>query len=324
MGVAVGHRETPDTDGPMAAEATTLKLDATLDRLASIREAGLWPYGLRDLWADALGVITLLNLHADSGEEGYLREAAWVALEVDRVLGRRRGIRIAQGPDGEGQSFRALAIWIWALHRLGEILPEFQARALALVREIHAPFVRPRTGIASRMTEDLISPYPGSGPGKLEAFLGLAIYREVEPDALAPEIEELQGMVQEAARSLAPDNGMDMGLLLWISHFSPGDPLSIMLRERALAALDERWVDPPGYFRRSLSAPWHRPAHSDPLAITNFSAAVGLQAQRVWTRRIHRIHAYFRSGCGWEGAPRDALASLFHCTALYPGLLLKD
>ena len=297
---------------------------AVLSRLERMREDGLWPQGKRDLWADALGVVLLLSLYQELGREEYLKEAEWVAVEVDRVLGRRRGIRIAEGSDAGGQSFRSLALWLFALHRLGRFRPPFRTRALALVREIHAPFVRPGEGIISRMDEDLVNPYPDSEAGKLEVFLGLSVYRILGSMALLPEIEELEGMVQRTCQTLAPDNGTDLGLLLWLAHFFPGEPLSILLRERALTALDARWISPPGYFRRSLSDPWNGPIRTDWLAVTNFSAAIGLQAQGVWSHRVNAIQRYFQESYSWEKAPSDALASILHLASLHPGLLLRD
>jgi len=305
-------------------EAPTQSLEHVLARLGQVRESGLWPHGPRDLWVDALGVICLLTLHRESEDPRLLHEAEWVAQEVDRVLGRRRGIRISEHPEAGGQAFRSLALWAFALHRLGQVIPPYKARALALVREIHAPFVRPGAGIISRMEEDLSKPFPGSGAGKLEVFLGLSVYRQVGAEALRPEIDELQGMVQRTCQSLAPDNGVDLGLLLWVAHFSKDEPLSLLLRERALAALDSRWVDPPGYFRRGLSEPWHVPVRPNQLAITNFSASIGLQAQGVWTHRVQRLHQYFHDHPPWEADHRDPLAAILNCVSLHPGLLLRD
>lgn len=314
-------------EGPIVSEAVNIyspDCTASLDRLERTRNAGLWPHGQRDLWADAMGVVFLLSLYQDLGDERLLQEAEWVALEVDQVLGRRRGIRIADRPDASGQSFRAMALWIFALHRLGRFIPPFQARAQALVREIHAPFVRPGEGIISRMDESLAHPFPGAGAGKLEVFLGLSIYRLVGPEALRPEIEELESMVKSTCQALAPDNGADLGLLLWLAHFFPREPLSLLLRERALSALDARWIAPPGYFRRSLSEPWNNPSRSNWLAVTNLSAAIGLQAQGVWTHRVQLIHRYFQNGYDWEKDPADPLAPVLWLVSLHPGLLLRD
>jgi hypothetical protein len=306
------------------AKPTEEGLELVLDRLGRVRDYGIWPHGPRDLWTDALGVICLASVHRVLGEKRILAEAEWVALEVDRVLGRRKGIRTAERVDGRGQTFRSLALWVFALHRLGEFLPPYRQRALDLVREIHAPFVRPGLGIIGRMEEDLSGPYGDSGPGLLEVFLGLAVYRQVGAEALTPEIEELEAMVQSTYRSLAPDSSVDLGLILWITHFFPDEAWALDLRERALAGLDGRWVDPPGYFRRNLPEPWDGPVRSNRLAISNLSTSIGLQAQGVWKDRVGRLHRYFLQDYNWEVDMDDALAPLLTCISLWPALFLSD
>jgi len=322
--VVVGTAHEEGGRVPGIVTPTTQNLDTVLDRLCRIRSDGLWPNGLRDLWADALGVICLLTLYRNTGEEQHLTQAEWVASEVDRILGRRRGIRMAERPDAPGQTFRSQALWIYALHRLGQIRPQYKARAVSLVREIHAPFVRPRAGIFSRMEENLVGPFPGSDSGRLEVFLGLAVYRQLGPSALAPEIEEMEDLVRKTFPSLAPDHGVDLGLLLWILHLLPNEPWSLLLRERVISALEERWVDPPGYFRRHLSEPWNGPVRSNRLAITNLSAAIGLQAQGLWAHRVQRLHQYFTTHYPWESDPEDPLGPILLCLSLNPGLLLLD
>ena len=153
--------------------------------------------------------------------------------------------------------------------------------------------------------------------------MALAVYRQVGEEALAAEIEELEGLVRKSYELLAPDSGVDLGLLLWITHFFPTESWSLALRERALAALDARWVDPPGYFRRNLPEPWSGPVRANALAITNFTAAIGLQAQKVWGHRVLRIHRYFQSEYPWQERKEDALARILNCLSLHPGLLLR-
>ena len=80
--------------------------------------------GQRYLWTDAFGVVLLISLHAESGERRYLDQAEWVVAEVDRVLGRPRGIRIGEAPDRDGQYFHYLAMWFYALSILGRHLPD--------------------------------------------------------------------------------------------------------------------------------------------------------------------------------------------------------
>lgn len=108
-----------------------------------MRQEEIWPNGLRCLWTDAFGVVLLVSLYHERGDEAFLEEAEWVVAEVYRVLGRDRGIRIGQEPDRDGQYYHYLAMWLYALSRLGAIEAEYRERGVELVREIHRPFVQP-------------------------------------------------------------------------------------------------------------------------------------------------------------------------------------
>ncbi len=65
-----------------------------LRKLRWMRGERIWPNGLRYLWTDAFGVVLLVSLYRELGQKEYLDEAEWVVAEVNRVLGRPRGIRI--------------------------------------------------------------------------------------------------------------------------------------------------------------------------------------------------------------------------------------
>jgi hypothetical protein len=89
--------------------------DYILAKLNWMRQRRIWPNGLRYLWTDAFGIILLLSLAETLEQPKFIDDARWVAAEVDRVLGRRRGIRIGEEPDRDGQYFHYLAMWIYAL-----------------------------------------------------------------------------------------------------------------------------------------------------------------------------------------------------------------
>ena len=55
----------------------------------------------------------------------------------DRVLGRRVGIRIGEASDRDGQYFHYLAMWLFALGRIGAVRGGYRERAVALARAIH-------------------------------------------------------------------------------------------------------------------------------------------------------------------------------------------
>jgi hypothetical protein len=108
-----------------------------LDKLAWMRAERIWPNGLRYLWTDAFGVVLLVSLYAESRERSYLDQAEWIVAEVDRVLGRPRGIRIGEAPDRDGQYFHYLAMWLYALAVLGRHIPDYTRKGVELVRQIH-------------------------------------------------------------------------------------------------------------------------------------------------------------------------------------------
>ena len=136
-------------------------IDYVLRKLDWMRVETIWPNGLRYLWTDAFGLVLLVSLHEELGEARFLAEAEWLVAEVDRVLGRTRGIRIGEEPDRDGQYFHYLAMWLYALAVLGRHKPGYRDRGISLARDIHAAFVVPGRGVWWKMMEDLSGPYPG-------------------------------------------------------------------------------------------------------------------------------------------------------------------
>ncbi len=156
-------------------------LNVVLDRLAWMRQQAIWPNGLRYLWTDAFGLVLLVSLYHELEDERYLAEAEGLVAEVERVLGRPRGLRIGEAPDRDGQYYHYLAMWLFALERLGQVRPTYRERAIDLVRQIHPAFVQPGIGVVWKMREDLSGPYPGYGFGALDPFHGYVVYRTPGP-----------------------------------------------------------------------------------------------------------------------------------------------
>ena len=67
-----------------------------------------------------------------SARRTTLDEAEWLVSEVERVLGRSRGIRIGEAPDRDGQYFHYLGMWLFALARLGALEADYRRRGIAL------------------------------------------------------------------------------------------------------------------------------------------------------------------------------------------------
>ncbi|MGH6830226.1 MAG: hypothetical protein ACREDG_03630, partial [Methylocella sp.] len=90
-------------------------IDYVLAKLAFMRSERIWPNGLRYLWTDSFGLVLFVSLYEELKEQRFLDEAVRLAAEVERVLGRKRGIRIGEEPDRDGQYFHYLAMWLYAL-----------------------------------------------------------------------------------------------------------------------------------------------------------------------------------------------------------------
>lgn len=287
-----------------------------LEKLAWMRERRIWPNGLRYLWTDAFGVVLLLSLRDALGDDRYLDQAEWVIQEVDRVLGRRLGIRIGEEPDRDGQYFHYLAMWIYALTRMGRVEPRHRDRAVELVRQVHPRFVVPGVGVVWKMLEDLSGPYPGYGLGALDPFHGYVVYRLLDPDELGKEIAEMEELVERAYPSLHVDQDLGLGMLLWMSHFFPEETWARTLRARALAALERLWIDPPGYFCRGPGMP------QVTFAFTNYGISIGLQAVGAQLDRVAKLERFFAGYRSGDEYDTNAITHVMACTSLFPRELL--
>lgn len=288
------------------------------EKLRWMRQERIWPDGPRYLWTDAFGVLLLVSLARELGEERYLREAEQVVSEVERVLGRPRGLRIGEAPERDGQYFHYIVMWLFALKRLGEFEPKYRQRALKLVKDIHPAFVDPVEGVHWKMTEDLRAPYPGTGHGVLDPFHGYVVYRQLDPEGreLAEELADMRDLVGQMNRGLRITQDLGLGMMLWMTHFHPDEPWVLTQRRASLEELDALWEDPPGYFCR---APGLRRVK---YAFTNYGVSLGLQSVGAWPERVMRLHAFFDSYRSGDEYERDAITHVMACTAHFPGLLL--
>nr|WP_166180467.1 hypothetical protein [Altererythrobacter segetis] len=294
------------------------EIDYVRDKLAFMEAEAIWPNGLRYLWTDAFGVVLYLSLYRELGERTWLDKAEQLVANVERVLGRERGLRIGEAPDRDGQYFHYLAMWMFALARLGDELPEYRQRGIALVREVHSAFVIPGRGVAWKMREDLSGPYPGYGLGAMDAFDGYVSYKLLDARALAPEIAEMRQLIDGQYRSLEIDQDLGLGMMLWLAHFFPDEPWARVQTQRSLAALEELWTDPPGYFARASYARGVR------IAFANYGVSVGLQAARAMPERICRLNAYFDKYRSGDEYDREAITHVMACSSHFPGRLLNS
>jgi hypothetical protein len=288
-------------------------IDFVLAKLRWMREQRLWPNGRRYLWTDAFGVVLLVSMYKHLHDEGYLDGAEWLVSEVTRVLGRRRGIRIGEASDRDGQYFHYLAMWMFALARLGDLKPEYRHQGVKLAHDIHRAFVIPNTGVIWKMKEDLSGPYPGFGLGALDAFDGYVSYRLLDEHALAPEIAEMQALVDRDYEGLSIDQDLGLGMMLWLVHFLPDESWAKIQSPHALAMLDRMWVDPPGYFCRTPALRHVK------FAFTNYGVSLGLQAVQRKLDRVIKVNSFFDTYRSNDEYDRDAITHVMACTSHFPG-----
>jgi hypothetical protein len=289
-----------------------------LAKLDWMRAEKIWPNGPRYLWTDAFGVVLLVSLYRELGEERWLNQAEELVADVEAVLGRPRGLRIGQAPDRDGQYFHYLAMWLFALARLGDLKPAYRTRGIALARDIHPAFVLPGQGVIWKMQEDLSAPYPGYGFGALDAFDGYVSYHVLDEDALAPQIAEMRALIERDWRKLTIEQDLGLGMMLWLAHFFPQEPWARAQTTRALEMLEEMWVDPPGYFCR---APGLRQTK---FAFTNYGVALGLQASCAWPNRVDRLNGFFEGWRSGDEYDREAITWVMACTSHMPGAFIES
>jgi len=300
-------------------EAPMLKeIDTVLERLHWMRKERIWPNGLRYLWTDAFGVVLLVSLYRELDDEQYVQEAEWVVAEVERVLGRPRGIRIGEEPDRDGQYFHYLAMWMYALLRLGTIKEEYHRKAVELVRQIHPAFVLPGVGVIWKMLEDLSGPYPGYGLGGLDHFHGYVVYSEIDPRELAREISDMKSLVERSNRDLAITQDLGLGMMLWFTHLRADEPWAGLQQKRCLDTLDQMWVHEPGYFCREPSLRHIK------FAFTNYGVSMGLQAVDAWPERIDKLNTFFDGYRSGDEYDRNAITHVMACTSHFPGEFIKE
>jgi hypothetical protein len=288
-----------------------------LKKLDWMRAERIWPNGLRYLWTDAFGVVLLVSLFLKLSEQRFLDEAEHLIGEVARVLGRPRGIRIGEAADRDGQYFHYLAMWLFALARLGDIKPEYRERGIKLARDVHSAFVVPGVGVFWKMKEDLSGPYPGYGLGALDAFDGYVSYRLLDEDALSAEITDMRNLMDRQYKTLSIDQDLGLGMMLWLAHFFPEEDWARIQKKRSLAALDQMWVDPPGYFMRGSAM------RQVKFAFTNYGVSLGLQSVGVWPARVNKLNSFFEAYRSGDEYDREAITHVMACTSHFPGAFTK-
>jgi hypothetical protein len=291
-------------------------ISLVLKKLKWMRARKIWPNGLRYLWTDAFGVVLLVSLYEALGDKKYLTEAEQVVAEVDRVLGRERGIRIGEEADRDGQYFHYLAMWLYALAMLARHDPEYRQKGIDLVHEIHQPFLLPGRGVFWKMQEDLSGPYPGYGLGALDCFDGYISYRLLDDKALAAEIADMKKLIDVTYADLVITQDLGLGMMLWLCHFFPAENWAVLQKRRCLEMLDLMWRDA-GYFCREPDLPTTK------FAFTNYGVSIGLQAVGAMDSRVAQLNEYFDQYRSGDEYDYSAITHVMACNSAFPGQLLN-
>jgi hypothetical protein len=294
-------------------------LAQVLERLGWMRAQGIWPNGKRYLWTDAFGVVLLVSLYRELDRNQFLDEAVWVVAEVERVLGRPRGFRIGEAADRDGQYYHYLAMWVYALSRLGRVIRKYREKAIRVVKDVHSAFLVPGRGVHWKMLEDLSGPYPGFGLGALDPFHEYVVYRLLDEAVLATEVSQMKALLEQIYPGLTITQDLGLGMMLWMSHFFPEERWARIHHDRSLAMLDRMWIDLPGYFCRELRLPQIK------FAFTNFGVSLGLQAVGAWPSRVARLNSFFNSYQSGDEYDTDAINPRNGvCLKLPPGSSLRQ
>jgi hypothetical protein len=292
-------------------------IDYVLEKLKWMRAKKIWPNGLRYLWTDAFGVILLTSLYAELREDKYLDQAIKLVAEVERVLGRGRGLRIGEEADRDGQYFHYLAMWLYALSVLGQHIPGYRQKGINLVHEIHKPFVVPGRGVYWKMKEDLSGPYASYGFGSLDAFDGYIAYRLLDDVALEQEIADMRLLVDNSAADLVITQDLGLGMMLWMTHFFPDEHWAYVQQSRCLGLLDRMWMSE-GYFSRE-------PYATDvKFAFTNYGVSIGLQAVGEMPDRVLKLNSFFETYRSGDDYDRNAITHVMACNSHFPGALVRE
>ena len=281
-----------------------------------MRSNRIWPNGLRYLWTDAFGVVLLVSLYKELGDRSFLQDAECLVAEVDRVLGRTRGIRIGQEPDRDGQYFHYLAMWLYALAVLGRFLPVYKQKGVDLVGQIHEPFLVRGRGVIWKMQEDLSGPYVGTGFGAMDPYDGYVSYRMLDEELLSSEIADMKTLIDACNPDLFITQDLGLGMMLWLTHFFPAEEWAIIQRRRCLEMLDRMWCKD-GYFCREPYLP------DTKFAFTNFGVSIGLQAVGDMPGRVRALNQFFESYRAGDEYDRAAITHVMACSSHFPGYLIN-
>ncbi|PGH30172.1 hypothetical protein GX50_07072 [[Emmonsia] crescens] len=215
----------------------------------------------RYLWTDAFGVLNFLTLYKELSLRADNKAAANNSLifaqrlitTVHDVLGYTRdgrsrlpratdeeplegGLRIGKeeetGPDGDGQYFHYLTMWMFALNRMSIATgdPSYNRQAVSLAKAIHPHFFLNRASekphMVWKVAMDLSRPLVAS-EGNLDPIDGYVVFRLLQASAskygdgevLTEEIGDYKKVMARKGEYFVTRDPLDLGMTLWTAHW---------------------------------------------------------------------------------------------------------
>ncbi|KAK0390576.1 hypothetical protein NLU13_0080 [Sarocladium strictum] len=209
----------------------------------------------RRLWTDSFGVLNLISLFLESNQGRYLILAERLARTVHEVLGRTRdgahrlpgategrpllgGLRSGRTPEkDDGQVYRELVMWMFALDRLGRAAGDarWEVLAVELGEAIHPRFTVHKLSGGMRLVgrvscdmEDVLDVEGEEG----DAEMGWAVFRIVREGTkrmvLGREVDELERVIgseqQQQQQRMQKRRGGE-GMSIWVGSLWKGSEI---------------------------------------------------------------------------------------------------
>jgi hypothetical protein len=163
------------------------------------------------------------------------------------------------------------------------------------------------------MKEDLSGPYPSYGFGALDAFDGYVSYRLLDEQALANEIAEMKEIIDKTAPDLVITQDLGLGMMLWMTHFFPGEGWA----ETPFARRARPDVD-----RGRLFLPRVPPAR-DALCLHQLWRVDRPPGGRCDARACRGLNAHFEQYRSGDEYDRAAITHVMACNSHFPGRLIR-
>ena len=213
----------------------------------------------RRLWTDAFGLVNFTTLFVLTGHRRYLILANRLAQAVHDVLGRARdgnerlpgatdarplqgGLRSGRAKkENDGQVHRDLAMWMFALDRLGRAnndATNWNQLAVSLGEAIHPRFtVHTLSGgmrLVGRVSNDMEDVLDVQR-GEADAIMGWAVFRTVRDGVSASVLGDEIKEYESATRSGKGDEDVKwLGMGLWLSALWRGERWSDEMGKQAM------------------------------------------------------------------------------------------